>query len=133
MHRHLLIELNSKEIFQFLKIQYNVLNVLTGEFCNMYITKLLEDHRIPTNIDINERLWAGRFYAIGASLRFICRSRLYFKSGQIARPMRITRARAHKTFEKHPTFRAHKLCLVEKEKSLDVQVYSRISKTIKKL
>ena len=102
----------------------------------MYITKPLEDHRIPTNIDINERLWTGRFYAIGASLRFICRSRLlylYFRSGQIARPMRITRASAHKTFEKHPTFRAHKLCLVEKEKSLDLQAYSRIRKTIKKL
>ena len=29
------------------------------EFCNVYFTKLLEDHRIPTNIGINERLWTG--------------------------------------------------------------------------
>ena len=32
-------------------------------------TKLLEDHRIPTNIDIVERLWIGRFGANRASLR----------------------------------------------------------------
>ena len=41
----------------------------------MYYTKLLEDHRIPTKIDINERLWTGRFGANGASLRFICMNR----------------------------------------------------------
>ena len=40
----------------------------------MHFTKLLEDHRIPTNIDINERLWTGRFGANGTSLRFICRN-----------------------------------------------------------
>ena len=33
-------------------------------------TKLLEDHRIPTNIDINVRLQSGRFGANGTSLRF---------------------------------------------------------------
>ena len=26
------------------------------EFCNVYFTKLLEDHRTPTNIDINETM-----------------------------------------------------------------------------
>ena len=31
----------------------------------MYFTKLLEDDRIPTNIDINERLSTGRFGANG--------------------------------------------------------------------
>ena len=102
----------------------------------MYITKLLEDHWIPTNIDINERLWTGRFRTNGTSLRFIRRSRflyLYFRSGQTARSMRITRARAHKTSEKSPIFRPRKFCLAKKEKSLDLQVYGRISKTIKKL
>ena len=39
--------------------------------------KLLEDHRISTNIDINERLWTGRFGANGTSLRFICRNIFY--------------------------------------------------------
>ena len=28
------------------------------EFCNVYFTKLLENHRIPTNIDIHEKtIW----------------------------------------------------------------------------
>ena len=40
--------------------------------------KLLEDHRIPTNIDINESLWTGRFGANGTSLRFICRNRFLY-------------------------------------------------------
>ena len=43
-----------------------------------FFTKLLEDHRIATNIDIYERLWTGRFGAHGASLRFICRNRLLY-------------------------------------------------------
>ena len=37
----------------------------------MYFTKLLEVHKVPTNIDINERLWSGRFGANGTSLSFI--------------------------------------------------------------
>ena len=37
--------------------------------------KTLQDHRIPNNIDINERLWTGRFGANGTSLRFICKNR----------------------------------------------------------
>ena len=41
------------------------------EFCNVYFTKLLEDDRISTNIDIYERLWTGRFVENGVSLRFI--------------------------------------------------------------
>ena len=44
----------------------------------MYFTKLLEDHGIPTNIDINKKLWAGRFGANGTSLRFICRNRFLY-------------------------------------------------------
>ena len=45
----------------------------------MYFTKLLEDHKFPNNIgptdiDINERLWTGRFGANETSLRFICRN-----------------------------------------------------------
>ena len=43
-------------------------------FCNVYFTKLLEDHRISTNIDINERLWTERFGAKGTSLSFIYRN-----------------------------------------------------------
>ena len=69
MYRHLLIKVNSKEIFQFCKGSIQCLNVFT---------KVLEDHRIPTNIDINERLWAGRFGANGTSLRFICRNRFLY-------------------------------------------------------
>ena len=41
-------------------------------------TKLLEDSRVPTNIDINERLWTGRFGANGTSLRFIFRNRFLY-------------------------------------------------------
>ena len=35
---------------------------------NLRFTKLLEEHRIPTNSDINERLLTGRFGANGTSL-----------------------------------------------------------------
>ena len=38
-------------------------------------TKVLEDHRLLTNIEINERIWTGRFGEDGTSLRFICRNR----------------------------------------------------------
>ena len=66
MYRHLLIKLNSKEIFKFCKGSIQCLNVFT---------KVLEDHRIPTNTDVKERLWTGRFGANGTSLKFICRNR----------------------------------------------------------
>ena len=69
MFRHLLIKVNSEEIFQFCKSSIQSPNVFT---------KLLEERRIPTNIDINERLWAGRFGANGTSLRFICRNRFLY-------------------------------------------------------
>ena len=69
-----MIKVNSKKIFQFLRVQFNVLM----SFCNVYFTRLLEDHRIPANIDINERLWTGRFGANGTSLRFICRNRFLY-------------------------------------------------------
>ena len=61
MNRHLLIKVNSKENFQFLRVQFNVLmSRIFKEFCNLYFTKLLEDHIFPTNININERLWTGK-------------------------------------------------------------------------
>ena len=44
----------------------------------MYSTKPLEDHKSPNNIDINERLWTGRFEANGTSSRFICRNRFLY-------------------------------------------------------
>ena len=46
--------------------------------CLNVFTKVLEDHRIATNIDINERLWTGRFGANRTSLRFICRNRFSY-------------------------------------------------------
>ena len=46
------------------------------ELCNVYFTKLFEDDRIPANIDIDERLWTGRFGA--KSLSFICRNRFLY-------------------------------------------------------
>ena len=69
MYRHLLIKANSKEIFQFCKGSIQCLNVFT---------KVLEVHRIPTNIDINERLWTGRFGANGATLKITCRNRFLY-------------------------------------------------------
>ena len=44
----------------------------------MYFKKLLEDHRILTNIDINEILWTGIFGANGTSLRFIYRNKFLY-------------------------------------------------------
>ena len=42
------------------------------------ILQLLEDHRIPTNIDINERLQIGRLGANGTNLRFTYRNRFLY-------------------------------------------------------
>ena len=52
---------------------------------------------IPTNIDINERLWTGRFGANGTSLRFIYRYRfLIFKNNsEVANLLNVFR---HKVF-----------------------------------
>ena len=47
-------------------------------FCKVFITKLSEDDRIPTNIDINERLWTGRFGVNGTRLRFIFRNKFLY-------------------------------------------------------
>ena len=44
----------------------------------MYFTKLLEVDRIPNYVDINERLWTGRFGANRASLRFTCRNKFLY-------------------------------------------------------
>ena len=48
------------------------------EFLNVNFTKPSEDHRISTNIDIDERLWTSRFGANGTSFRFICRNRFLY-------------------------------------------------------
>ena len=69
MYRHLLIKVNSKEILQFCKGSIQCLNVFTN---------VLEEHRIPSNIDTNERLWTRRFGANGTSLRFICSNRFWY-------------------------------------------------------
>ena len=42
------------------------------------LQKPLEGDRIPTNIDINDRLWTGRFVANRTSLRFISRNRFLY-------------------------------------------------------
>ena len=47
------------------------------------------------------------------------------RSGQIERPI--------KTSEMHPIFRARKFCLTKKKKSLDLQIYIDLDKTMKKL
>ena len=47
----------------------------------IYFKSFFEDHGIPTNImniDINERLWTGRFGASGTSLRFLRRKRFLY-------------------------------------------------------
>ena len=41
--------------------------------------------------------------------------------------------RACKTSEARPIYQVRKFCLVKKKKSLDLQIYSRIDKTMKKL
>ena len=41
--------------------------------------------------------------------------------------------RARKSSETLPIYQVHKFCLVKKKKSLDLQIYSRIGKTMKKL
>ena len=52
---------------------------------------------------------------------------------QIARPMPIGCARARKSSETRPVFRVRKFCLVKKKKLLDLEIYSRVGKTMKKL
>ena len=75
--------LNSKfeRSIPFFKSSIQCLNVLTYKFSKNFATcilQLLDDHRIPTNTDINERLWTGRFGANKTSLRFICRNRFLY-------------------------------------------------------
>ena len=55
------------------------------------------------------------------------------RSGQLAYPMPIGRVRTRKRSETHPIFRARTFCLVKKKKPLDLQFFSRIGKTMKKL
>ena len=53
--------------------------------------------------------------------------------GQIARPMSIGRYHTRKAFETCMIFRAGTFCLVKKKKTLDLQFFSRIGETFKKL
>ena len=50
---------------------------------------------------------------------------------QIARPLPIGLARVRKTSETNPILRARKFCLLKK--SINLQVFSRLGKTMKKL
>lgn len=43
----------------------------------------------------------------------------------------VDRARACKTSETRPIFRAHIFCILERKKSLDLQIYSQIGKKVK--
>ena len=54
------------------------------------------------------------------------------RPGQIARPIVIERARVRKTSETRPIFRARTFRLVKKKKALDLQVFNRIGRTMKK-
>ena len=54
-------------------------------------------------------------------------------AGQIARLMPIRSAPARKTSETRPIFRARIFCLLKKKKSLSLQIYNKIDKTMKKL
>ena len=53
--------------------------------------------------------------------------------GQIARPMSIVRSHTRKAFETRMIFRARTFCLVKKKKTLDLQFFSWIGKTMKML
>ena len=72
-------------------------------------------------------------------IRYLIPERNKYKSsrtsrpGQIARPTPIGRAQVRKTSETPPIFRACKFCLTKMKKSLDLQIYSGIGKTMKKL
>ena len=89
--------------------------------------------------------WSVKKHCVAKILLAIWRKSLYdnswnynfykfsYKPGQIARPMPIGRARTCWTSETHPIFRAHTFCLIKKKKSLDLQVFSRIGTTMKKL
>ena len=79
MYRHVLIKFERN--IPVSKSSIQCLNVLTYKFSKNFATcilQLLDDHRIPTNTDINERLWTGRFGANKTSLRFICRNRFLY-------------------------------------------------------
>ena len=56
-----------------------------------------------------------------------------YRPGQIARPMPIGGTRANKTCEMRSIFWARTFWLARKEKTLDLQEFSRIGKTMKKL
>ena len=55
------------------------------------------------------------------------------RPGQIALPMLIGRAWVRKTSKTRPIFRARTFGVVKKKKSLDLQIYSRLGKPMKKL
>ena len=55
------------------------------------------------------------------------------RPGQITRPMPIWCARARKTSETQPIFRASPFCLVKNKIPLDLQFFNRIGRTMKVL
>ena len=55
------------------------------------------------------------------------------KPGQITRQMPIGRGRAGKASETCLIFRARTFCLLKKKKQLDLQVFNRKDRTMKKL
>ena len=79
-------------------------------------------------------LVVGRFlFTVGRFRLFLAHCRSFHRPAQIAPPMLIRRARARKTSETRPIFRANTFCLVKRKKILDLQVFSQIGKIIKKL
>ena len=59
--------------------------------------------------------------------------KLDVRSRQIARLMLIGSARARKISETRPIFQVRTFCFLKNKKPLDLQVFSRIGKTMKKL
>ena len=71
MYRHVLIKFERNIPVSKSSIQR--LNVLTYKLAKNFATcilQLLEDHRIPTNTNVNERLWTRRFGANRTGFRF---------------------------------------------------------------
>ena len=63
----------------------------------------------------------------------IYQHRSLYRSAQIAHPMPIGRVQARKISETRSIFWARTFCLVKQKKALDLQLFSRIGKTMKKL
>ena len=80
MHRHL------ERNIPVCKSSTQCLNILTyeffKEFSNVYFAKLLEDHIIPTDTDINEKTVDGKFGANGTNMRFTCSKNRFLYLGK---------------------------------------------------